>query len=144
MCSSSTNGLLMWRTVKDLRIYMTCSNQLICPSFVDAVRRHEGIIGKLLHYKWQSRKHEPIHAESSSCLHSTRRTDRGFLGGAGGKEPANARDLRDLGSIPGSGRSLEAGIAITPVSLPAEAHGQRSLLGSSSWDHKEWGMTEAT
>ena len=50
-----------------------------------------------------------------------------------------------MGSIPGSGEDpLETGIAITPVSLPAEAHGQRSLVGYSSWDHKEWGMTEAT
>ena len=35
---------------------------------------------------------------------------RGFPGGASGKEPAaNARDLRDLGSILGSGRSPEGG-----------------------------------
>ena len=29
----------------------------------------------------------------------------GFPGGVSGKEPANAGDLRDMGSIPGSGRS---------------------------------------
>ena len=33
----------------------------------------------------------------------------GFPGGAGGKEPVNAEDLRDAGSIPWSGRSPEGG-----------------------------------
>ena len=31
-----------------------------------------------------------------------------------------------------------------PVFLPGESHGQRSLAGYSSWDHKELDMTEAT
>ena len=37
----------------------------------------------------------------------------GFPGGASGKEhpPANAGDVRDRGSIPGSGRPLEEGMA---------------------------------
>ena len=36
--------------------------------------------------------------------------DWGFPGGSVGKEPAcNARDARDMGSIPGSGRSPGAG-----------------------------------
>ena len=30
----------------------------------------------------------------------------------------------------------------TPVFLPGEFHGQRSLLGYSSWGHKEADMTE--
>ena len=32
----------------------------------------------------------------------------------------------------------------TPVFLPGEFHGQRSLIGYSPWGHKELGMTEAT
>ena len=32
----------------------------------------------------------------------------------------------------------------TPVSLPGESQGQRSLEGYSSWDRKELDMTEAT
>ena len=32
----------------------------------------------------------------------------------------------------------------TPVFLPGEPHGQRSLAGYSPWDHKESDMTEAT
>ena len=30
----------------------------------------------------------------------------------------------------------------TPVFFPGEFHGQRSLVGYSSWDHKELDMTE--
>ena len=32
----------------------------------------------------------------------------------------------------------------TPVFLPGEAHGQRSLVGYSPWAHKESDMTEVT
>ena len=48
--------------------------------------------------------------------------------------PANARDIRVEGSIPGLGRfkdPLVEGMATTPVVLPGESHGQRSLLGYS-------------
>ena len=31
---------------------------------------------------------------------------------------------------------------LTPVSLPGESHGQRSLSGCSPWGHKELDMTE--
>ena len=30
----------------------------------------------------------------------------------------------------------------TPVFLPGESHGERSLVGYSPWGHKEWDMTE--
>ena len=30
----------------------------------------------------------------------------------------------------------------TPVFLPGESYGQRSLAGYSPWGHKEWDMTE--
>ena len=39
---------------------------------------------------------------------------------------------------------LEEGMAITPVFLPGESHGQRSLVGYSPEDHKELDMTEVT
>ena len=48
--------------------------------------------------------------------------------------PANAGDIRDLGSVPGSGRSLGEGNGNPPpVFLPMvrESHGQRSLAGYS-------------
>ena len=43
--------------------------------------------------------------------------------------PANAGDIRDVGSIPGSGRSPGGGWQPTLVFLPGKSHGQRSLAG---------------
>ena len=45
--------------------------------------------------------------------------------------PAKARDERDMGSIAGWGQEdpLEKEIDPTPVFLPGETHGQRSLSG---------------
>ena len=47
--------------------------------------------------------------------------------------PANAGDIGNMGSIPGSGKSLGGGHfppwQPTPVLLPGESHGQRSLAG---------------
>ena len=37
---------------------------------------------------------------------------------------------------------LEKGMGTTPVFLPGEFHGQRSLVGYSPWGHKESDMTE--
>ena len=49
--------------------------------------------------------------------------------------PANAGDE---GSILGLGRFLWRGKwQLTPVFLPGESHGQRSLEGYSPWSHKE-------
>ena len=46
--------------------------------------------------------------------------------------PANAGDVRDVDLIPGSGRSPRGGAwQSTPVFLPGESHGQRSLAGYS-------------
>ena len=46
--------------------------------------------------------------------------------------PANAGDVRDVGLIPGSGRSHGGGHSKTSlVFLPGESHGQRSLAGYS-------------
>ena len=45
--------------------------------------------------------------------------------------PASAGDIRDSGQVPGSGRSPGGGSVWqpTPVLLPGESHGQRSLAG---------------
>ena len=46
--------------------------------------------------------------------------------------PANTGDRRDVGSIPEVGRSPGGGQGQpTPVVLPGESHGQRSLAGYS-------------
>ena len=56
--------------------------------------------------------------------------------------PANAGDTRDIGSLPGSGRSPGEGNG-NPVFLPGESHGQRSLAGYSH-TVAESDMTEVT
>ena len=57
--------------------------------------------------------------------------------------PASAGDVRDTGSIPGSGRSPGEGNGNhSPVFLPGESHGQRSMVGYSPWSHKESDMTK--
>ena len=55
--------------------------------------------------------------------------------------PAN---VKDAGSIPGSGRSIpwRRKWQPTPVFLPGESHGQRSLVGYSPQGHKESDTTE--
>ena len=45
--------------------------------------------------------------------------------------------------IPGSGRSPEEGNGLpTPIFLPGESHGQRSLVGYGPWGRKESDATE--
>ena len=62
---------------------------------------------------------------------------RNFPGGASGKELANAGDTREASSISGSGRFPWRGKwQPTPVFLPGESHGQRSLAGYSPWGRK--------
>ena len=55
----------------------------------------------------------------------------GFPGGASGKETSyHAGDIRDVGSIPGSGRSPGGGHGNQLQSfLPGESHTERSLGG---------------
>ena len=49
----------------------------------------------------------------------------------------------DVGVAPGSGRSPGGGQwQPTPVFLPKESHGQRSLVGCSPWGHTESDVTE--
>ena len=52
-------------------------------------------------------------------------------------------DARDAGSIPRSGRSPGVGNGNPPqYFLPGKFHGERSLVGYSSWGHKESDRTE--
>ena len=67
-----------------------------------------------------------------------------FPGGASGKEsPCKMQgDARDLGSSLSREGAREEDMQPTPVFLPGETHGQRSLAGYSPWAHKESDMTE--
>jgi len=64
-----------------------------------------------------------------------------FPGGSNGKE--STYNAGDLGSIPGLGRSL-GGWPGNPLqySCLENPHGQRNLVGYSSWGYKESDMTE--
>ena len=59
--------------------------------------------------------------------------------------PANAGDVRDVGSIPGSGRS-PGGRQGNPLqySCLGNPHGQRGLVGYDPWGCKESDTAEAT
>ena len=57
--------------------------------------------------------------------------------------PANARATRDVGLSPGSRKiPWRKKWQPTPVLLPGESHGQRSLAGYSPWGRKESDMDE--
>ena len=57
--------------------------------------------------------------------------------------PANTGDIRDVGLIPGSGRfPWKRKWQPTPVFVPGESHGQRSLVGYNPWGCKESDMTD--
>ena len=59
--------------------------------------------------------------------------------------PANAGGIRDVGSVPASRKMpWRRKWQPTPVFLPGESHGQRSLVGYSPWGLKELETTEAT
>ena len=68
----------------------------------------------------------------------------GFPGDASGKEPAcKCRRYKRPGFNPWVGKiPWRRTWQPTPVFLPGESHGQKSLVGYSPWGHKESAMTE--
>ena len=56
--------------------------------------------------------------------------------------PADVGDKRDTGLIPGGKIPWRYTWQPTPVFLPGESHGQRSLAGYSPWGGQESDMTE--
>ena len=59
--------------------------------------------------------------------------------------PANAGDIREVGLIPGLGRSPKGGHGNwSAVLLPGESHGQKSLVGCIAYGGKESTMTKMT
>ena len=57
--------------------------------------------------------------------------------------PANSGDIREVGLIPGLGRSPgeENGNPLQYSCLENPSHGQRSLVGYSPWGRNELNMT---
>ena len=69
--------------------------------------------------------------------------NRGFSEAAGIESGCNAGDTGDENSTPGLGRSPgRRKWQPTPVFLPGQYHGQRTLASYSLWGHKESDMTE--
>ena len=71
----------------------------------------------------------------------------GLPGGNRGKEPAcqNRLDNERCGFAPWVGKiPWRRAWQPTPIFLPGESHGQRSLPGYSPWGRKESDTTEAT
>ena len=64
--------------------------------------------------------------------------NKDFPGGSAVKNPP--ANERDVGSIPGSGRSPGEGNG-NSVFLPGKSHGQRSLKGYSPWSREELDKT---
>ena len=58
--------------------------------------------------------------------------------------PANAGYVRNVGSIPGLGKSPGGGHSNPFQYKPGESHGQRSLAGDSPWGHKKSDTTEVS
>ena len=72
--------------------------------------------------------------ESAICIHISP-PSWGFPGGADGKE--SARNAGELGSIPGSGRSPEKGMATHSSIIAWRIPWQRSVARYSPWGRKE-------
>ena len=70
----------------------------------------------------------------------------GFPGEANGRELAcHSGDKRRHQFDPWcQANPLEEGIAATPLFLPGESHGQKSLAAYAPWGHKESDMTDTT
>ena len=70
--------------------------------------------------------------------------NRGFPGGCSGKEAVcQCRGHEKCGFHPWVGKiTWRKKWQPTPVFVPGESHGQRSLAGYSSWGRKELDMTE--
>ena len=91
---------------------------------------------KLRSFLWSYPLSAPHSAPSPADLYCiSHRLSQGFPDGSAVKNlPVNAEDTRDVSPIPGLGRSPGGGFPWrqpTPVFLPGEVHGQRSLVGSS-------------
>ena len=76
---------------------------------------------------------------TGEVLDSVPKSILGFPGGSVVKNlPARAGDAGDVGSIARSGKiPWRSKWQSTPVFLPGESHGQRSLVGYSPWCCKE-------
>ena len=91
---------------------------------------------------WQATVHGVTKSQTwLSHFHVHLRITSGFPGGSDGKE--SACNVGDSGLIPWVGKiSWRRKWQPTPVFLPGESHGQKSLAGYSPWGHKAFDPSE--
>ena len=97
----------------------------------------------------KTEKHQPVFqriAEPKIVTLKLLCSDTGFPGGTSDKEPTcQCRRLKRHSFSPWVGKiPWRRAQRTTPVFLPGEYHGQRSLLSYSPWGRKELDTTEAT
>ena len=102
-------------------------------------------LGHLCLLHWQV-GYLPVVPPGKPLLHLYYEAKQGFLGTDSGKESScQCRRLKREGSDPWVGMILwRTAQQPTPVFLPRESHGQRSLMGYSPCGPKQSDMTEAT
>ena len=66
----------------------------------------------------------------------------GFPGGSVVRNPPSMQEM--WAQVPGQEDPWRREWQPTPVFLPGESHGQKSLVGYSPWGHKESDTTEVT
>ena len=81
-----------------------------------------------------------VHGVAKSWIRTERLSTAQHRQRSGKGSTYNAGDSKDVGLIPGSGRSRQ----LTPVFLPERSHRQRSLVGYNPRGCKESDMTEHT
>ena len=104
------------------------------------------ILSHVIRHGHRATRHLFQGRESDSLLWSTLQTQQSFPGGASGKEPAYQYRRHKRRGFNPCIRKIPRRRAWqpTPVFLPGESHGQRSLTGYSPKGCKELDMTEAT
>ena len=87
-----------------------------------------------------------VHMSGAGVINTALPLCWGFPGGASGKDPAYRCRRCKRSRLDPWVRKIPWRRAWppTPVFLPGESHGQRSLAGYSPWGRKELDMTEAT
>ena len=86
-----------------------------------------------------------VHVHPCQSVNTNLSRSEGFPGGTSGKDPTClCRRCKRCGFNPWVGKSpWRRALQLTPVFLPRESHGQRSLGGCSPWGCKELDTTEA-
>ena len=98
----------------------------------------------LAHYLFTLTFHRNIHKTTTLNRLRKKPIDKlilmGFSGGSDSKD--SACNAGDPSSILGQEDPLEKGMGTTPVFLPGEYYGQKSLVGYNPWGNKELDTTE--